>query len=156
MYGSYGNSDLKPEESKQWEAGFSGLTGPVNWRVSGYRNDIDNLIDSDPTTYIYYNIDKARIKGVEATASFDTGPLSHRISYDYVDARDAETDQPLVRRAKQQVKYQLDWTIYEFDWSLIYHYLGDRYDTDYNLKCSTKTGHRFRVFPVSVFRFVWG
>ncbi|PHE65751.1 vitamin B12/cobalamin outer membrane transporter, partial [Bacillus wiedmannii] len=85
--------------SKQWEAGFSGLTGPVNWRVSGYRNDIDNLIDSDPTTYIYYNIDKARIKGVEATASFDTGPLSHQISYDYVDARDAETDQPLVRRA---------------------------------------------------------
>ena len=25
-----------------------------------------------------------------------------------------------------------------------------------NLKWSTKTGHGFRVFPVSVFRFVWG
>ncbi|BAN99969.1 hypothetical protein E05_52030 (plasmid) [Plautia stali symbiont] len=24
------------------------------------------------------------------------------------------------------------------------------------MKWSTKTGHRFRVFPVSVFRFVWG
>lgn len=24
------------------------------------------------------------------------------------------------------------------------------------LKWSTKTGHRVRVFPVSIFRFVWG
>ncbi len=128
----YGNPDLEPEKSKQWEGGFEGLTGPVNWRVSGYRNDIDNLIDSDPATYRYYNISKARIKGVEATASFDTGPLGHQISYDYVDARDGETDQQLVRRAKQQVKYQLDWTIYNLDWSVTYHYLGDRFDNDYN------------------------
>ena len=25
-----------------------------------------------------------------------------------------------------------------------------------NVKWSTKTGHRVRVFPVSIFRFVWG
>jgi vitamin B12 transporter len=35
------------------------------------------------------------------------------------------------RRAKQQVKYQLDTQIYDFDWSLTYHYLGTRYDTDF-------------------------
>lgn len=128
----YGNRDLDPEKSKQWEGGFEGLTGPVNWRVSGYRNDIDDLIEGDPQTFRYYNIEKARIKGVEATAGFDTGPLTHQLSYDYVDARDGNTDQPLVRRAKQQVKYQLDWTLHEFDWSVTYHYLGDRYDTDFN------------------------
>lgn len=53
LYGNFGNNtDLKPEESKQWEGGFEGLTGPVTWRISGYRNDIDNLIDSTgkPTT----------------------------------------------------------------------------------------------------------
>ncbi|GCQ80712.1 hypothetical protein BvCmsHHNP008_01179 [Escherichia coli] len=26
----------------------------------------------------------------------------------------------------------------------------------FDLKWSTKTGHRVRVFPVSIFRFVWG
>ncbi|MGJ0129572.1 TonB-dependent vitamin B12 receptor BtuB [Pantoea sp. ARC607] len=128
----YGNRDLDPEKSKQWEGGVEGLSGPVNWRVSGYRNDIDNLIDSDPQTFRYYNIKQARIKGVEATAGFDTGPLTHQLSYDYVDARDGTTGQPLIRRAKQQVKYQLDWTLYTFDWSVTYHYLGDRYDTDFN------------------------
>lgn len=35
-----------------------------------------------------------------------------------------------------------------------------KYDTEFvaelGLKWSTKTGHRVRVFPVSIFRFVWG
>ncbi|MFH8136100.1 TonB-dependent vitamin B12 receptor BtuB [Pantoea osteomyelitidis] len=144
--GFYGNRDLDPEKSKQWEGGFEGLTGPVNWRVSGYRNDVKDLIDSDPLTYRYYNIDKARIKGVEATASFDTGPLSHQLSYDYVDARDGETNQALLRRAKQQVKYQLDWTLYDFDWSVTYHYLGERYDNDF----SGATTRRVKLGGVSL------
>ncbi|MBK0004814.1 TonB-dependent vitamin B12 receptor BtuB [Erwinia sp. S38] len=129
----YGNDQLKPEESKQWEAGFEGLTGPITWHISGYRNDIDNLVDSDPTTYRYYNISKATIKGVEATASFDTGPLSHEVSFDYLDPRNGATNEILLRRAKQQVKYQLDWTVYDFDWSVTYQYLGQRYDKDFNV-----------------------
>ncbi len=128
----YGNSDLKPEESKQWEGGFEGLTGPVSWRISGYRSNIDNLIDSDPTTYRYYNIGKATIKGVETTASFDTGPLTHRVSYDYVDPRNGKTNEILLRRAKQQFKYELDWQVYDFDWALTYQYLGQRYDKNFN------------------------
>lgn len=136
---TYGNRNLDPESSKQWEGGFEGLTGPVSWRLSGYRNDIDNLIDSDPTTYRYVNIDNATIKGVEATASFDTGPVTHQISYDYVDPRNGKTNEILLRRAKQQVKYQLDYTVYDFDWSLSYQYLGERYDNDFNTGYVTRT-----------------
>jgi len=132
LYGFYGNEDLKPEESKQWEGAFEGLTAGVTWRVSGYRNDIDNLIDYNTDLQKYYNVGQARIKGIEATASFDTGPLTHNIGYDYLDARDAKTNELLDRRAKQQVKYQLDWQVYDFDWSMTYHYLGTRYDTDYS------------------------
>jgi vitamin B12 transporter len=132
LYGFYGNKDLEPEESKQWEGALEGLTAGVNWRVSGYHNDIDNLIDYDTQLLKYYNVGEARIKGIEATASFDTGPLTHNIGYDYMDARNAETNQLLVRRAKQQVKYQLDWQIYDFDWSMTYHYLGSRYDNIYD------------------------
>jgi vitamin B12 transporter len=132
LHGSFGgNPDLNPEESKQWEGAFEGLTAGVNWRVSGYRNDVDNLIDYDNHLQQYYNIGKARIKGIEATASFDTGPLAHTVSYDYLDARDAQTNELLPRRAKQQVKYQLDWQVYDFDWGVTYQYLGSRYDTDY-------------------------
>jgi len=128
----YGNTNLRPEESKQWESGFEGLTGPITWRVSGYKNEITNLIQSDPNTFRYYNIGAANIKGVEATASFDTWDLSHHISYDYVDARDADTNAVLTRRAKQQLKYELDGNVADLGWALTYHYLGQRYDTDYN------------------------
>lgn len=134
LYGKYGNNvDLKPEESKQWEGGFEGLTGPVTWRISGYRNDIDNLIDATAgTNYVYYNVGKATIKGIEATASFETGPLTHQLGYDYVDPRNAKTNEVLLRRAKQQVKYELDWQWYHFDWVVTYQYLGERYDKDYS------------------------
>ncbi|MFP2241154.1 TonB-dependent vitamin B12 receptor BtuB [Pseudescherichia vulneris] len=132
LHGFYGNENLDPEESKQWEGAFEGLTAGVNWRVSGYRNDVDNLIDYDYTQNQYYNVGKARIKGVEATASFDTGPLAHTVSYDYLDARNAQTNELLARRAKQQVKYQLDWQVYDFDWSVTYQYLGTRYDKKFD------------------------
>ncbi|MDY4382686.1 TonB-dependent vitamin B12 receptor BtuB [Pectobacterium brasiliense] len=135
----YGNLNLKPEESKQWEGGFEGLTGPVNWRLSGYRNDIDNLINFDSTNR-YGNIQKARIKGAEATASFDTGPLAHTVSFDYLDPRNSQTNKVLLRRAKQQVKYQLDWAVADIDWSVTYQYLGQRYDTDYNTFQPVKLG----------------
>ena len=60
------------------------------------------------------------------------------MGYDYVDARNAATNQLLDRRAKQQVKYQLDTQIYDVDWSLTYHYLGTRYDTDFGTYPSEK------------------
>ncbi|WP_114194747.1 TonB-dependent vitamin B12 receptor BtuB [Edaphovirga cremea] len=142
----YGNDDLKPEESKQWEGGFEGLTGSVTWRISGYRNDISNLIDSEPVTYRFYNIGDATIKGVEATASFETGPLTHQIGYDYVDPRNSKTNEVLLRRAKQQVKYELDWQLYDFDWAVTYQYLGERFDNDY----STYPEQRVKLGGVSL------
>lgn len=135
QYGDFGgNPKLKPEESQQWEGGFEGLTGPVTWRVTGYRNDIDNLISytSSGSFSAYYNVDQATIKGLEATASFDTGLFTHQISYDYVDPRNAKTNEVLERRSKQQLKYQLDWQLRDFDWAVTYQYLGERYDSDYS------------------------
>ncbi len=141
LYSSFGgNPNLDPEESKQWEGGVEGLTGPVNWRISAYRNEIDNLIDFDTFNNTYYNIGKAQIKGVEWTGSVDTGPLRHQLSLEYLDTRDATTNQILPRRAKQQVKYQLDWQVAAIDWSLNYRYLGQRYDTNFNTNELVKMG----------------
>lgn len=141
LYSGYGgNENLQPEESKQWESGVEGLTGPLTWRVSAYRNDIDNLIDYDTNDSTYYNIGKARIKGVEWTGSVDTGPLQHQLTLEYLDPRNGKTNQVLARRAKQQVKYQLDWQVASIDWSLNYHYLGKRYDTNYNTEEYVRMG----------------
>ncbi|KAA1194663.1 TonB-dependent vitamin B12 receptor BtuB [Photorhabdus heterorhabditis] len=130
MYGFGGNHDLKPEESKQWEGGIEGVAGLLSWRLSVYRNDIEQLIDY--TNSHYHNIGKVRIKGVEWTGSMDTGIFQHQLTLQYIEPRNSETNEILTRRAKQQVKYQLDWQLYDFDWGLTYQYLGQRYDNDFS------------------------
>lgn len=128
------NRNLKPEESKQWEAGLEGLTGPLSWRLAAYRNQIDNLIDyaSDPVTFAggYYNIKAATLKGVEWTGEFDTGLFHHQITLEYLDARRDSDDEVLGRRAKQQAKYQIGFNVYDFDVDAIYQYVGKRFDNN--------------------------
>ncbi|WOZ77352.1 TonB-dependent vitamin B12 receptor BtuB [Kosakonia sacchari] len=125
-FGIASNPNLKPEESKQWEAGIEGLTGPLDWRLSAYRYEIENLITYSDTAY--YNINSATIKGVEWTGSVDTGIFSHRVTLQYIDPRDDETNEVLPRRAKRQAKYQLDWSVLNVDMDLAWEYFGKRYD----------------------------
>lgn len=124
-----GNPNLKPEKSKQWEVGVEGLTQGIDWRLSLYQNDIDNLIAFRDNTYINYN--KAKIKGAEWVGEMDTGLLHHQLTLQYLDARDSDNNL-LSRRAKQQLKYQVDWNIADIDIGINYQYIGKRYDTDFN------------------------
>lgn len=141
LYNAYaGNENLDPEQSKQWEGGLEGLTGPLDWRLTAYRNDIDDMIAWDTLSNRYYNVGKARIRGVEWTGSLTTGALAHQLTLEYLDPRDATTHQILARRAKQQVKYQLDWQVADIDWSLNYRYLGQRWDTNYTTNQRVKLG----------------
>ncbi len=125
-FGIAANPNLKPEESKQWEAGLEGLTGPLNWRLSTYRHEIENLITYSNTAY--YNVKSATIKGVEWTGSVTTGIFSHSLTLEYLDARQDSNNEVLARRAKQKAKYQLDWTMYDFDVNIAYQYNGKRFD----------------------------
>lgn len=127
-FGIAANPDLQPEESKQWEAGIEGLTGPLDWRLSAYRYKIQNLISYDNDAY--YNVKSATIKGLEWTGNISTGPVAHSLTLQYIDPRDDETDQVLNRRAKQQVKYNLSGNVYDLGWDVTYQYIGKRYDVD--------------------------
>ncbi|MBV2189083.1 TonB-dependent vitamin B12 receptor BtuB [Providencia rettgeri] len=135
VYGTtLGNPSLKPEESKQWEVGVEGTTGPLFWQVNAYYNDINNLIAYKAGNPIssYENIGEAEIKGIEWVGEFETGIFHHQVTYQYVDPRNKKTDKVLERRAKQQVKYQLDWAIDKVDMGLTYQYIGSRYDKDFS------------------------
>lgn len=128
------NKDLKPEESRQWEVGLEGDSGPLDWRLSAYRNKVTNLIgyESDPVTWEgqYYNIESATIKGVEWSGTFSTGPVEHRITLEYLDPRRDKDDEVLARRSKQKAKYQLDWNMFGLDMDVSYQYYGKRYDNN--------------------------
>ncbi len=133
-FGIDANPNLKPEESRQWEAGIEGLSGPLDWRLSAYRYKIENLITyySDPVTFngAYDNIDSATIKGLEWTGSIDTGIFTHKVTLQYMDPRNDQNDEVLARRAKRQAKYQLDWTMFDVDMDVAWQYYGKRYDNN--------------------------
>lgn len=133
LYSEWGsNPDLQPEKSKQWEGGFEGLTGPLEWRITAYRNYVDSLIQGESNyPYRNYNVGKALIKGVEFTGEMDTWVFHHTFNLQYIDARNKETHQRLDRRARQQLKYQLDWQVEKLDMGVTYQYIGQRTDKDY-------------------------
>ncbi|WP_142444983.1 TonB-dependent vitamin B12 receptor BtuB [Klebsiella pasteurii] len=145
-FGISSNANLKPEESKQWEAGLEGLTGPLDWRLSAYHYEIQNLIDYDNNAY--YNVKSATIKGLEWTGSITTGPVDHHLTLQYLNPRDDETNKILARRAKQQVKYELTGQVYDLGWNVAYQYMGQRYDNAYD--STTYTSHTVKLGGVSV------
>lgn len=63
----FGNEDLEPEESENFELGFDGQLGKGKWEFNLFQNDIENLIAGFPVA----NINEARIQGLEASFTVD-------------------------------------------------------------------------------------
>ncbi len=133
LYTPYAASpDLKPETSKNSEIALEGTTREVLWRVTAYRNDLEDMIEWAPdSSGSWYpgNVGRARIKGVELEAEFATGWLTHKLSADFKNARDLEDDTPLSRRAKRNYKWtgMANWD--KWDASLTGQYQSERYDS---------------------------
>jgi len=129
------NPHLRPEESRQWELGLEGLTGPLDWRISTYYNKINNLIDYQMGSGdmgmngIFYNVNKATIKGVELTGQLATGPVIHDVTLQFIDPKNDETGQQLLLRARRQMKYEISGDVAALGWNLVYNYVGKRKDS---------------------------
>jgi vitamin B12 transporter len=116
-----GNPNLKPEESKGWDAGFEQpiAGGRFNFGATYFHNDVTNLISTGvvPSTvnssvpvFTNVNIDSASISGVESFAAWKvTNSLNLRLDYTWTEAIDNSTDQQLLRRPKNKGSVTADW-----------------------------------------------
>ncbi|CAH0532353.1 Vitamin B12 transporter BtuB [Vibrio stylophorae] len=138
----YGNPNLKPEESLSYEAGFEAYSNYGMFRVAAYRNEIDNLI-SYQGQGVALESSNATINGIEITAQFDTGPLSHSVSVDLLDSDNpvnvAGWNEPpqleskeLSRRAEAVYKWLISYQYNQFQADLAYMYQGERFDDTKN------------------------
>lgn len=139
----YGNPELKPEESLSYEGGFEVYSDIIDVKVVGYHTEIDNLISYQGKGTELESSD-ATIEGVEITAMFDTGPLSHSVSVDLLDTDNpvnvASWGQPakieskeLSRRAEEVYKWLVSYQHQAFQADLAYMYQGKRFDDTKNL-----------------------
>jgi vitamin B12 transporter len=69
-FGYSGNPDLDPETARSLELGLSGALPDGRWSLNLYQTDLEDLISVDASGLLSMpvNLDKARIRGVEAVA----------------------------------------------------------------------------------------
>jgi len=96
-----GNPELDPEESESWEVGLDQelFDGKVKLSATYFEVRYSDLIVWDNLTYSYNNIAEARANGWEAgILAKPIASLDLNGSYTFVDARDQETGEKLIRR----------------------------------------------------------
>jgi vitamin B12 transporter len=114
---SFGNPDLRPEESDSWDAGIEQhLWGRrVRLGATVFRNDFRDLIQAavvDPVNFCFQaqNVGKARTRGVEVEASATpVDGLTLGLAYTYTDAEDLTTGEPLRRVPKNRLAVTGSW-----------------------------------------------
>ncbi len=128
-----GNPSLQPERSTGWEAGAEQtLAEGIVAEVTGFWNDIRDLIQYDAQTFTNENIGHARTRGVEVAVRTAVGQRAFlRASYTYLDARDLEADEPLIRRPRHRASLTAGTGFGKGgSWSLTGIFTGARPDRD--------------------------
>ncbi|KKA44951.1 TonB-dependent receptor domain-containing protein [Salinivibrio sp. KP-1] len=128
LYGWGGNATLKPEESSNTELSLRGATADVDWSLTGYINNIDNMIDWDAEAKKNRNIGEVTIKGIELIANFDVASLHNQLSLAYKDPKKDNTGEQLARRAKRVAKWDASYQWERLQLGTQWQYQGDRLD----------------------------
>jgi len=106
------NPNLKPEESKGYDAGFEQplFNDRVRFGSTYFHNDITNLITNNDTFTSYANVGRATTEGTENFVSATvTERVRVRADYTFTRAIDATTGLELLRRPKEKWSVTTTW-----------------------------------------------
>ena len=130
-YPGFGNPALKPEDSQSAELGLSGKYGLGHWSVNVYQTDINRLIGFD-ANFNPVNIDSARLRGLEAVVATRFLGCELNTNLTLLDPENrsdgANHSNILPRRAKQQLRIDLDRSLGRYRFGTTLFAAGKRYD----------------------------
>ena len=112
----YGNATLKPETAKSYDFGVEQrligdrLVASATW----FHRDTHNQIDGDPLSFVYFNYDRTRAKGVELALTMrPTEGFTIQGSYSFIDTENltpgADFGNDLARRPRQSASVSADY-----------------------------------------------
>ncbi len=160
LYGFGGNPDLDPEESKSYEVSYRQRLGDrQSFTLTAFRNDIKDLIEFvvlDPITFegANFNVERARIDGIEAAWNYDGEKWATRATAILQDPEDRTTDERLLRRAEENFTVGVLRRIGAHELGMDLLYAGDRVDFGQepmsaywlaNLSASIAFGERWKM-----------
>ncbi|WP_414664457.1 TonB-dependent receptor plug domain-containing protein [Horticoccus sp. 23ND18S-11] len=101
-----GNPNLRPERARGWDAGadyyFAQRRGTLS--ATWFETDFTNLIASTPSFRSVENIQRARTRGAEVSATASLRPaLELRANYTYLEAQNLTAGTRLLRRPRHRV-----------------------------------------------------
>ena len=106
-----GNPNLNPEESESIEIGLKGKQADYRWSLNAYRTTINQMISyqTDPVTFkgTMVNIDKAKIKGIDAALNWRQAGFEFNLTGSWLKPEDDTTGKLLPRRAEKTLNIEL-------------------------------------------------
>lgn len=127
-----GNPSLRPERSRNFEAGLRFDDGDRQISVFAYRNRVHDLIQWAPTglggAWQPSNVARADLRGVTLSGRQALGNLALRASVDLQRPEDAGTGRQLMLRARQHASLGIDHTFGPWQWSADWQLQGKRYN----------------------------
>lgn len=140
----YGNPELGPETSRSFELSLRGDHGQTRWALHAFDTRIDDMIAFDASLGDFggpNNIDRARIRGIEAEGGVRVAEWDLRASLTRLDPRN-DGDNPnhdnlLPRRARASGRIDADRRFGRFSVGASVTGAGERYD---NLANTTRLG----------------
>lgn len=139
LYSEFGEKNLRPEESINYEIGMQNKAGKLSHRLVGFYREIKNGIDFDNIKYIYFNYPRQIVRGVEYEADATisekfrlTGNYTYLSGTDFTQSRVSFKDTTysyLLRRPSHVVNMTLQYNNNKkFSASVSGRYAGKRFD----------------------------
>ena len=144
---TYGNVNLKAEESKSYDFGFEQnfFKDKLSFDLTYFHNDFRNMLDISNSKYL--NVGKAITKGFEVGAKIKPlENLTFGANFTYTDTEDKETGLELLRRPKRQANFDVNWGFLpKANLNLGINYVGARkdatWDASYNKTIITQKAY---------------
>ena len=127
---------LEPERARSANAGIGGSHGGWNWAVDAFETRIDQLIAYNLMTFELEQVEKARIRGLEATADGRIGEWRVAAQLSHTDPRNhsagAQHGNLLPRRSRSSARLDVDRDVGAWRFGAGVHAAGARYDNAAN------------------------
>lgn len=132
-FSAYGTPDLAAERSIGWDLGVDLRRDGWSASLGGFDNRILDMIDFNSTTWLYHNINEARIRGIEFSLDVtpDRGP-GWGLQAQLQEARDPLSGERLLRRTEQTLGAHLQDDVAGIRLRLDGRYTGPREDLDFS------------------------
>lgn len=134
LFSSFGSQTLNAEESRSFDVAFERvLNDNTIFEVRYFKNKIDNLIDFDPNTFLFSNINSADFEGFEGVLNLLYDDLFIKLYYTYTDTHNNSNQQSLLRRARNKAGLNVN---YKYSSKLNFgselQFVGRRFDNNFN------------------------